>query len=66
MNPPRGKRDYFDNVIIFPLVSEKPRDCADIQTEGFRSSGVFNIHPEGATDPEGVEVFCDLHTEVGG
>ena len=48
------------------MVSEKPRDCADIQTEGFRSSGVFNIHPEGATDPEGVEVFCDLHTDGGG
>ena len=53
-------------IITILLVSEKPRDCADIQTEGFRSSGVFNIYPKGAADPEGVEVFCDLHTEGGG
>ena len=52
--------------ITIHLASEKPRDCADIQTEGFRSSGVFNIYPEGAADPQGVEVFCDLHTEGGG
>ena len=51
---------------LWLVVVEKPRDCADIQQDGFRSSGVFNIHPEGATDPEGVEVFCDLHTDGGG
>ena len=50
---------------VMTIVSERPKDCADIQAEGFRYSGVFTIYPAGASE-EGIEVFCDLHTEGGG
>ena len=50
----------------FTVFLERPKDCADIQTDGHRYSGVFTVYPEGVTDPEGVEVFCDLHTNDGG
>ncbi|XP_062603931.1 microfibril-associated glycoprotein 4-like [Saccostrea cucullata] len=42
-----------------------PSDCKDLQSDGYRNSGVYVIYPHGATTIP-VPVYCDMTTLGGG
>ncbi|CAL8117696.1 unnamed protein product [Orchesella dallaii] len=46
-------------------VQARPRTCEQIQLSGMNTSGVYHIYPFGM-ESNGTEVYCDLHTDMGG
>ena len=55
----------FDQYLLNYISVEaeaKPRDCLQLKSSGFRSSGVYTIY----IDDSPVDVYCDMETECGG
>ena len=44
------------------VVSKVPKDCQDVYTRGFRTSGVYKISPDGVTK---INVYCEQELDGG-
>ena len=57
-----------DNQAVVPPAppphSHYPRDCFEVQTAGYNTSGRYVIAPDDAQDP--FVVYCDMETTGGG
>ncbi|CAL1301594.1 unnamed protein product [Larinioides sclopetarius] len=46
---------------------EKPMDCAELQENGVKKSGVYTIYPRNRlASCQSIEVYCDMETDGGG
>ncbi|CAL1302144.1 unnamed protein product [Larinioides sclopetarius] len=46
---------------------EKPMDCAELQENGVKKSGVYTIYPRSRLATcQSIEVYCDMETDGGG
>ena len=53
----------FERLFVF-AANVKPRDCADIQSSGSNTSGVYTVYTRCSDCP--LMVYCDMTTTSGG
>ena len=50
-------------IRFFILLAIEPKSCSQLFKDGFNSSGVYTINPDG---DKPIQVFCDMTTDGGG